>query len=83
MRRRFGTTRIPAYSVVGGLIISSTTAMGTGLRGDFHAQSGPGIESSRHCQAPARLYDQAAAENRAMARIQEELAAQPEKARDV
>lgn len=45
-----------------------------------HVPLRPGLEPSRHCQALAGIYERAAEENRAMAKIHEELAAQARKA---
>lgn len=46
-----------------------------------HVPLKAGLEPSRHCQALAGIYERAAEENRAMAKIHEELAAQAQNAR--
>lgn len=52
-----------------------------GYGGASHVPLRAGLEPSRHCQALAGIYERAAEENHAMARIHEELAAQAQNAR--
>ena len=52
-----------------------------GWGGDSHVKLRPGLEPSRHCQALVNLYERAAEENRALAKIHKEVATQLENAK--